>query len=208
MKKHKLFRLEAALIAGVIAVLFSGIWLQEEQSKLADQMIRLHVIANSDREEDQKLKLAVRDRILEVSREIYPSDYVNRKQAESLLRQRLDELEQAGAQVVKQAGYSYPVHAELTQCWFPTKEYDDFALPAGKYTALRVVIGEGEGKNWWCVAFPPLCVGAASQTVEWAEQAGYFTSEQAQLMTKEGEGYILKFYGMELLGKIQGELTQ
>lgn len=207
MKEQRLFRIEAALMAGVIAVLFSGIWLQKEQDQLADQMIRLHVIANSDQEDDQKLKLAVRDRILEVSREIYPSNCSDRKQAEMFLRQRLDDLERAGAEVIMQAGYSYSVHAELTECWFPTKEYDDFALPAGKYTALRVVIGEGEGKNWWCVAFPPLCAGAASQSIEWAEQVGYFTSEQAQLMKREGEGYILKFYGMELLGKIREELT-
>ena len=207
MKQHKLFRIEAALIAAVIAVLFSGFWLQEEQNRLADQMIRLHVIANSDREEDQKLKLAVRDRILEVSREFYPSDCTDRRQAENLLKKRLDDLEQAGAEVITQAGYSYPIHAELTQCWFPTKEYNDFALPAGKYTALRVIIGEGEGKNWWCVAFPPLCAGVAGQSVEWAEQAGYFTSEQAQLMTREGDGYILKFYGMELIGKIREVLA-
>ena len=74
----------------------------------------------------------------------------------------------------------------------------DFALPAGEYTALRVVIGEGAGQNWWCVAFPPLCLGAASETVEEAAQAGRFTDDQAALMTGETQGYVLKFKAIEL----------
>ena len=93
--------------------------------------------------------------------------------------------------------------AQLTECWFPTKEYEEFALPAGTYTALRIVIGEGEGQNWWCVAFPPLCLGAASQSVEEATQAGYFDADQTALITGESEGYVLKFKGMELLGELK-----
>ena len=83
------------------------------------------------------------------------------------------------------------------------REYDGFALPAGNYTALRVVIGEGEGQNWWCVAFPPLCLGAASETVDTAAQAGYFSQDQVKLVTGESEGYVLKFKGMELLGQLE-----
>ena len=93
--------------------------------------------------------------------------------------------------------------ASLEECWFPTKEYDGFALPAGNYTALRVIIGEGKGQNWWCVAFPPLCLGAASETVDQALEAGYFTPEQGALVTGGGEGYVLKFKAMELLGEVQ-----
>ena len=96
--------------------------------------------------------------------------------------------------------------ASLEKCWFPTKEYDGFALPAGEYTALRVVIGAGEGQNWWCVAFPPLCLGAASDTVEDATAAGYFSQDQAALITEEDQGYVLKFKSMELLGQLQGFL--
>ena len=86
--------------------------------------------------------------------------------------------------------------ASLEECWFPTKEYEGFALPAGEYTALRVVIGAGEGQNWWCVAFPPLCLGAASETVDQAAQAGLFTQAD--------EGYVLKFKSLELLGELKG----
>ena len=114
---------------------------------------------------------------------------------------------QAGQAVVNETGYDYQVTAELTNCWFPTKEYEGFALPAGNYNALRIVIGEGKGQNWWCVAFPPLCLGAASETVEEATQAGYFTPGQAALVTEQDEGYVLKFKSLELLGQLQGLLS-
>lgn len=198
-------RWEIALMLAVIVVLFGGVWLREEQHELAEQMIRLHVIANSDSKADQTLKLAVRDRVLEQAQDIY-DDCRSREQAQQRLEACLPQLEQAGAEVIAQEGYDYPVRAELTECWFPTKEYDGFALPAGEYTALRVVIGEGKGQNWWCVAFPPLCVGAASQSMDEVTEAGYFTQEQCRLMAQEEGGYLLKFRGMELLGELQESL--
>ena len=205
--EKQFYRWELALMFGVVAVLLGGIWIQEEQQELADNMIRLHVIANSDSEEDQVLKLKVRDRILEEAQVVYDG-CVSRGQVRHRMEEELERLEQAGAQVVAEHGYQYSVRAEMAQCWFPTKEYENFSLPAGEYTALRVVIGEGEGQNWWCVAFPPLCVGAASQTLEESVAVGAFTEEQAQLMTRQGNGYILKFKGMELLGGLRQRLTE
>ena len=179
---RKLKRWEVALLCGVLAALLWSAWAGQEQAELAGQVIRLHVLANSDSQADQELKLAVRDRVLE----------------------HLDELAAAGQQVVDEAGKDYPVTAQLEECWFPTKKYENFALPAGEYTALRVVIGEGEGQNWWCVAFPPLCLGAATESVEEATAAGLFTEDQAGLMTRENEGYVLKFKSLELLGELRG----
>ena len=193
---------ELALLLGVLVTLCTGAWLNQEQAELAGQVIRLHVIANSDSQEDQALKLEVRDRILERAQELYPPK-ATLEQARTVLEESLPELSQIGQQTVEEAGYSYPVTAQLTECWFPTKEYEEFALPAGTYTALRIVIGEGEGQNWWCVAFPPLCLGAASQSVEEATQAGYFDADQTALITGESEGYVLKFKGMELLGELK-----
>ncbi len=193
---------EIALIFGILAALTTGSWLGQEQQELADSMIRLHIIANSDRDEDQALKLAVRDQVLAEAKEIYPEG-ATLEEARQVLEGHLDDLAEAGQKVVEEQGFDYPVTAQLTQCWFPTKEYQDFSLPAGNYTALRVTIGEGAGQNWWCVAFPPLCLGAASQTVDYATQAGYFTPQQAALVTEENQGYVLKFKGMELLGQFQ-----
>lgn len=199
-RKLKLW--ELALVLGLLVTLCTGAWLGREQAELAGQVIRLHVIANSDSEKDQALKLEVRDRILERAQALYP-EHATLEEARAALEESLPELSRIGEQTVKAAGYDYPVTAELTQCWFPTKEYEDFALPAGDYTALRIVIGEGEGQNWWCVAFPPLCLGAASQSVEEAAQAGYFDADQTALITGESEGYVLKFKGMELLGELK-----
>ena len=199
-RKLKLW--ELALVLGLLVTLCTGAWLGREQAELAGQVIRLHVIANSDSEEDQALKLEVRDRILERAQALYP-EHATLEEARAALEESLPELSRIGEQTVKAAGYDYPVTAQLTQCWFPTKEYEDFALPAGDYTALRIVIGEGEGQNWWCVAFPPLCLGAASQSVEEAAQAGYFDADQTALITGESEGYVLKFKGMELLGELK-----
>lgn len=199
-RKLKLW--ELALVLGLLVTLCTGAWLGREQAELAGQVIRLHVIANSDSEEDQALKLEVRDRILERAQALYP-EHATLEEARAALEESLPELSRIGEQTVKAAGYDYPVTAQLTQCWFPTKEYEDFALPAGDYTALRIVIGEGQGQNWWCVAFPPLCLGAASQSVEEAAQAGYFDADQTALITGESEGYVLKFKGMELLGELK-----
>lgn len=200
---RKLKKWELALMFGVVAALITAGWLGHEQQQLAESVIRFHVIANSDREEDQNLKLEVRDRVLTLAEKLYPED-TTLEQARVILEENLEELASAGQEVVREQGYDYEVTAQLTECWFPTKEYDGFALPAGNYNALRIVIGEGEGQNWWCVAFPPLCLGAASETVDEATQAGYFTSGQAALVTEKNEGYVLKFKSMELLGQLQG----
>lgn len=200
---RKLKTWEIALMCGVLIAVIAGSWLGREQQELAGSVIRFHVIANSDSEEDQALKLAVRDRVLEEAQDLYPEN-ATLAQARAALEGRLSLLAAAGREAVEEQGYDYPVSAVLEDCWFPTKEYEGFALPAGNYTALRVTIGEGRGQNWWCVAFPPLCLGAASETVDQAAQAGLFTSDQARLVTGDGEGYVLKFKAMELLGEIQG----
>ena len=200
---RKLKRWELALMFGILVAVVAGSWLTREQQELADSVIRFHVIANSDTDEDQALKLAVRDRVLEEAEGLYPEG-ATLEQAQAALEGHLNTLAAAGRAVVEEQGYDYPVSARLEDCWFPTKEYEDFALPAGNYTALRVTIGEGKGQNWWCVAFPPLCLGAASETVDQALEAGYFTPDQGALVTGDGEQYVLKFKAMELLGEVQG----
>lgn len=200
---RKLKTWELALMCGVLIAVVAGSWLSQEQQELAGSVIRFHVIANSDSEADQALKLAVRDRVLEQAESLYPEG-ATLEEAQAALEGHLNLLAAAGREVVEEQGYDYPVAAALEDCWFPTKEYEGFALPAGNYTALRVTIGEGKGQNWWCVAFPPLCLGAASETVDQALEAGHFTPDQGALVTGDGEGYVLKFKAMELLGEIQG----
>ena len=203
-RNNKLRRWEAALLAGVAVALLVGVWLDGEQAALADKVIRLHVIANSDSEADQALKLEVRDRILaEAAGAFSGSHDVN--EAAAAIQRALPQLEETGAQVVRAAGYHYSVTATLEDnVWFPTKEYADFALPQGSYHALRIVIGEGEGRNWWCVVFPPLCLGAVTETTEETAALGALSGDDVALMTGEDEGYVVKFKAIELWEEVKG----
>ena len=194
----KLRRWELALLLGVAIAALTGAWLDGGQAALADQVIRLHVLANSDSEADQTLKLEVRDEILAAAQRYFTPE-ATLEETRAILADHLEELARTGAEVVAKAGFDYPVTASLEDdCWFPTKEYTDFSLPAGEYTALRIVIGEGDGQNWWCVVFPPLCLGAVSETAAQTALASGFSQEQVSLVTGESEGYVVKFKAMEL----------
>lgn len=192
---NKLFlrRWEAALLFGLGFALLTGAWLTGQQKALAGQMVRLHVVGASDSEEDQAVKLRVRDAVLAQAGP-WLTEAETRQEALELLAENLPELARIGAET---AGEGVKVTASIEEdAWFPTKEYEDFALPAGRYAALRITLGEGEGHNWWCVVFPPLCLGSVSETV--AERAGSFTEGQLRLITGESEGYVVKFKAMEL----------
>ncbi len=195
---HTLRRWELALLLGVALAALLGVWLDSSQSALADQVIRLHVLANSDSEGDQALKLEVRDSVLAAAEEYFQPG-ATRDETEAVLRDHLEELAAAGAEAVGAAGYDYPVTASLEEnCWFPTKAYTDFALPAGEYTALRIVIGEGGGHNWWCVVFPPLCLGSVTESAAQTALSAGLSEDQISLITGEDEGYVVKFRAMEL----------
>ena len=202
---NKLKSVEIALIFGVVFALFAGRGIAAQQEKLADTMIRLHVIAKSDSDGDQVDKLAVRDVVLELVKE-YGEQADTVTEMADILESHLPELEAAGEEVLRNRNSPYSVHASVTDCYFPTKAYSGFALPAGSYRALRLVIGTGEGANWWCVAFPPLCVGSCTESVEQAVEAGFFTREQGEFLVGDENGYILKFRCMELLGQIKAHL--
>ena len=199
---HKLYKWEIALALGFMIALLWGVTTAQAQGELADRVIRIHVIANSDSEEDQRLKLEVRDAVLELVAEAGEGVNDPAEMAQRLLP-KLPELERAGEEVLRDRGCGDEVTATLTRCWFPTKHSADFAFPAGEYTALRLVIGEGAGENWWCVAFPPLCVGAAAESIENAVSVGYFTQEQGALLTAQEGEYVLRFKSMELFGQIK-----
>lgn len=172
--------------------LVSGAWATGEQSALADRVVRLHVIANSDSQADQALKLRVRDAVLAAAGDCLEG-VASRAEAEAALSGKLQDLAQAGAAVVADEGYPYQVAVSLEDCWFPTREYENFALPAGTYRALRVVIGSGAGRNWWCVVFPPLCLGSVCERVEDAAALAGLSEDQVALITGEDQQYVLKF---------------
>lgn len=194
-QNQKLKVFEIALLIGLAVFLTSGAFALRTQDALADKVVRLHVLANSDSEEDQALKLRVRDAVLEQATAILERS-TDRREAESLLRGQLLELERTAEKEIQTAGYSYPVTVKLENTDFPTKEYGSFTLPAGEYLALRVIIGEGQGKNWWCVVFPPLCTAVSADVPASALAAG-FDQEEVSLITEENQGYVLKFKAVE-----------
>ena len=192
-KKNTLRRWELALLMGIAAALLIGTWLSGQQSALAGQIVRLHVVGASDSVEDQAVKLRVRDAVL-AQAEPWLEGVSSEEEAMKILAAHLPELAQAGADAAERA---VSVTAQMEEsAWFPTKQYVDFALPAGRYPALKIVLGEGEGRNWWCVVFPPLCMGSVTETV--SQQAGNFSQGQINLITGEDEGYVVKFKAIEL----------
>lgn len=202
----KLRRWEFALLIGLSVTFLFGLWMEREQSDLANSVLRLHVLAHSDSEADQELKLKVRDRVLEEAEEILPKG-ASAEEASQIVQKNLLRLAAAGAEVVAEEGYDYPVSAEVRETWFPTKDYDGFSLPAGQYRALRILIGEGEGQNWWCVVFPPLCLGSASESVTaTALQAG-MDEQQVALLTGDTDGYVIKFKALELWEQLKSMLS-
>ena len=194
MKRWK--KWEIALLLALCATMVWGAWAVQRQDALARKMIRMHVIANSDSDADQTLKLQVRDKVLD-----YTTGILQRakdmEDAQTQLRDALGRIENIAQREIVNRGYDYPVTAQLASTEFRLKEYDGFALPAGEYMALRLVIGEGAGQNWWCVVYPPLCTAAATDLPQTAVAAG-LTGDDVSLITEENTGYVLKFRSVEL----------
>lgn len=144
-----------ALVTSLAVLGVCGWYLRADLAYDPDNLIRLHVVANSDAPADQALKLEVRDAILSTSGELFavsaPED------AAALVKANLPLFERVAREVLRAGGYEYPVAVEFGRYWFPERSYGPLLLPAGEYQALRVVIGEGRGANWWCILFPPLC---------------------------------------------------
>lgn len=126
------------------------------QQGIAGEILRFHVIANSDSKEDQALKLKVRDAVVEYMKSLLEGAE-DLEETKGRVAERLADIEELAMRIVEKEQAGYPVHAELTECYFPRKSYGDCTFPAGRYEALRICIGKAEGKNWWCVLFPNLC---------------------------------------------------
>ncbi len=196
---------ELALAIGLICAVLLGASALAHDAALADKLVRLHVLAASDSAEDQALKLKVRDEILLVTEPLL-SGCEDAGGAQEAIRRRLPDIEARGQAVVDAEGSGYRVHAELTETDFPSRDYGTFALPAGRYTALRVVIGPGQGQNWWCVVFPPLCAAAASEDVSRSAYSAGMDEQDVGLMVGGSEGYVLRFKLLEWYGALKKSL--
>ena len=178
----------------LIATLLVAALPTEAEAKIYEDTVRLHILAESDSDEDQALKLYLRDKLLEKYGATL-SSLKSKEDAESTLTKMLDGIRSDAVGWIRERGYDYSVAVTLTEEWYGTREYEDFTLPSGIYTSLKVVIGEGEGKNWWCVMYPPLCIEIAKE-----ENAPAYTDEEIGLITQDG--YRVKFKLLEIISSL------
>ena len=183
-------KMEIAVFASFLICLFAAcfqISFSRECENVRADTLRLHVIANSDSDADQQVKLAVRDAILEQSAELFGGAH-SKQEAERALDDKLAEIERIANRTLVQNGFDYTACVTVGESWFNTREYENFILPAGSYTALKVELGEAAGKNWWCVLYPSLCVPCASG----GEPLEEYTEQERALVTAEG-GWEVRF---------------
>lgn len=197
MSKSKLKIWELSLLIALSLSLCLGTWAQARQEGISGSLVRLHVLAVSDEENEQRIKLGVRDAVLE-----YISPYLEEarssEDAKRIISSNLGGIRSAAEAVAQ----GRRVTVTLSEEYYPTREYEGFALPAGRYDSLRVILGDGEGHNWWCVVFPPLCVSAAQQ-----EKALKAMSDDTRGIVADGEGYQVKFRIVELWNELMEKLN-
>ncbi len=171
----------------------------DAEGAIYEDTVRLHILANSDSEEDQALKLKIRDDILrEFSSSLSCTD--STEEAKTKINTLLPEIEAFARNRIREYGYGYDVKATLTREWYDTREYEDFTLPKGYYTSLRIIIGEGSGQNWWCVMFPPLCLDMATESAPRDDGIKKYSDSEITLIS--GNGYRAKFKILELVSGI------
>lgn len=199
--------LAAALLA---FCLITSFFPTNAEAAIYEDTVRLHVLAHSDSEEDQRVKLLVRDAILQYATEAYADCTTKQELTEALLRDR-EILQTVADTVLAAEGHAYRSSVVLDEEAYDTRVYEGFALPAGTYMSLRVCLGDARGQNWWCVLFPPLCLGGALR--EENEDTDYIatglTSEQYKMITATEKGdtrYRVKFRLLELLSDLFGGL--
>lgn len=171
----------------------------EAEGEIYTDTLRLHILANSDLPDDQELKLKIRDKLLLKYGELLGQGE-SIDEAKNTVEAMLSEIEADAEEWIKELGYDYRVEASLSEEWYDTREYEGFTLPAGYYTSLRIIIGEGEGQNWWCVMYPPLCLEMATENAPSDDGIIDYSREEIFLISK-GE-YQIKFKILEDLSRI------
>ncbi len=186
-KASKMF-IKSLLCAFIIYTALTMTEFDAQSREISNEVLRLHIIANSDSARDQQIKLLVRDKVQSMCKDLYPES-CTKEQARSILENKLPELVQAACEMVREQNCDLPVHGEIVNMYFTNRVYDDITLPAGNYDALRLTIGNGEGHNWWCVMFPPICIAASGGDI-----SDVLTDEQTELVKSDKIEYKFKLY--------------
>ena len=177
----------------IVCVFISTLNFDNKCDDIRQNVLRLHVVANSDSKRDQQLKFTVRDELLK-SGTFAVGASSNKQQAQAEIEKNLPSLQQKAQQKVYECGFGYDVKVETGKSYFPTRQYEDITLPAGYYDAVKVIIGDGKGQNWWCVMFPCLCLPAA--TKDSVKLSDVLNEEQMEIVRKK-EKYEVRFWLIE-----------
>lgn len=197
MKKRSIIEISVA-VALIISLALPAVGFGSACNKVRGEVVRLHILANSDSEADQAVKLLVRDALLDSGSELFSGE-VTAANAADRLSANADKLKAAAEKVLHDNGFDYGADIRLVNEYFTTRAYEGFTLPAGRYTAVKVVLGSGEGHNWWCVMFPPLCLPAASESTDIDAVLG---SDGARLI-ESGSKYEIRFKIVEVIESIK-----
>ncbi len=181
----------------ICAVMLSMSHFSAACDDLRQNVLRLHIIANSDSVSDQNLKLKIRDEILAQTDGLF-LETNNLDEAKAMVCENLLEFEKIANEIIKENGFNYTASARFGMSEFDTRYYDDFTLPAGEYQSLIITLGEGEGKNWWCVVYPTVCIPAATK----GELEDSVANESAQI-AKGGKRFVMRFKTVEIYEKIK-----
>lgn len=200
MKKFRMAEISVA-IGLIVAIIISVAGFGAECKNIRQDVVRLHILANSDSAEDQQIKLAVRDALLSSGKDLFGGT-VNVENAQQSLELQKDELVETANRVLAENGFDYETRIYLAEEYFSTREYEEFTLPAGEYLALKVILGEGEGHNWWCVMFPPLCLPAASENTD---LDAVFGREGAEIVRAESK-YVMRFKIVEIFENLKNKI--
>lgn len=199
-KLTKLMKIQPVVFAAVFAAGACSVGaFAYNCSRVRSDVLRMHVIANSDCSADQQLKLMVRDAVLERGAQLFDGT-VTADEARRKIEPHKAELEAAAREVIERAGYDYPVSVNVVNEYFATRCYGSLTMPAGRYTAVKVVIGEGAGRNWWCVMFPPLCLPAAQD--RGGNLDAFFDDGELKVVESSGR-YEPRFKIVEIIEKLK-----
>ncbi len=184
---------ELSLLLGLFCAIFASLASFDVACEdLRHNVLRLHIIANSDSPEDQEVKLTVRDKILEAGSELFENE-TELSVAEDKAKTNLKLFKSTADNILEKNNFSYTATAEIGNAYFETREYEDFTLPAGNYRSLIIKLGEGKGKNWWCVVFPAVCIPAAEDA-----RLSDSTSENSAQIAENPDKYVMKFKTVEI----------
>lgn len=184
----------------IFTLLFGSLsYTNDASNDISTKVLRMHVLANSNSIDDQKLKIAVKNNILKSTQELF-TDCDNLEESIEIAQSNTELIKASAKEVIKKYNKNYDVKVYVDNEFFDVREYKDFTLPSGNYNTVKIVIGEGKGKNWWCVMYPAVCISACSDDFDKA-----LTKEEKKLITSKK--YIPKFKILEIINKIKNKIN-